>query len=58
MSTILNHHTHHKLKFSDRLRVLYHGTIDVYSGIEINLEDIPLTGNEQVTLKIEKINLL
>ena len=58
MSAILNHHTHHKLSFRDRLRVLFHGTINVYSGIELDQEREPGIVNEHCTLKIERINLL
>ena len=58
MSTILTHCTHHKLSFADRLRVLFHGTIDVYSGIELSQEKEPDIVSEHCTIKIERVNLL
>jgi len=58
MSAIINHHTHHKLSFTDRLRVLYHGTIDVYSGLELDQEREPKIINNPCTLVIERINLI
>ena len=58
MSAIFNHHTHHKLSSRDRLRVLFHGNIDVYSGLELDQEREPKVTNEHCTLVIERINLI
>ena len=53
--TIITYTTYTHLGWADRFRVLYHGNVDVISGIEVEAGEVILSGKDTNTTIVKKI---